>query len=285
MEADRFDTLSRTLSAAPSRRTALRLLAGSVFGSLVTLTHDDAAAHDALLECKKKKGKQKKKCLKKAKAHNGAHTTPAPPGCIRSCAGKTCGSDGCSGSCGTCGIGSECCRGGCLSTCFVVGNPWVALHPETCGCCMRGDGDCGPQFVPCCNGSTCEMTENGPKCQGQAEGQSCEFNGQCYFGAVCTNGKCRCANSSNEVCNGRCVGACPSGWIRDPESCGCCISSRSSTTCGGQSQCCSYVSGGANVCQSGTCIGRADGASCTFSEQCRVFYDCVGGVCKIQQFE
>jgi hypothetical protein len=211
---------------------------------------------------------------------------PVSPGCTPSCGSKTCGSDGCDGSCGTCGSGTECCRGGCVSMCFVGGNPFLARHPETCGCCMRKDGDCGPQFVPCCNGSTCEMTANGPRCPGQADGESCEFDGQCYFGAVCTNGICRCANSSDEVCKGRCVGVCRSGWIRDPN-CSCCIPTGSSCVGSGvgPAHCCSYVSGGANACPSGSCVGRAEGETCTFSGQCQEFADCVEGFCKIHQFE
>jgi hypothetical protein len=34
MDANRFDTLARSLSSSPSRRRALRLLAGSVVGTL-----------------------------------------------------------------------------------------------------------------------------------------------------------------------------------------------------------------------------------------------------------
>ena len=53
MDADRFDTLSRVLARTPSRRSALRLLAGSALGSLLTLSADDADAHNALTPCKK----------------------------------------------------------------------------------------------------------------------------------------------------------------------------------------------------------------------------------------
>src|SRR5687768_17043077 len=97
MDADRFDTLLHALSQTPSRRAAVRMLVGSILGGSVTLGHDDAGAHDALKKCKKKSGKQKKKCLKKAKDHNATHAV-----CTPNCAGKTCGDNGCGGSCGTC---------------------------------------------------------------------------------------------------------------------------------------------------------------------------------------
>src|SRR5688572_27596369 len=60
MDADRFDTLSRSLSTTPSRRGALRVLAGSLLGGLITLGAEDGDAHDPLKKCKKKSGKQKK---------------------------------------------------------------------------------------------------------------------------------------------------------------------------------------------------------------------------------
>ena len=79
MDDDRFDTLLRMLATAPSRRTALRLLAGTALRrGIVPLAVRNAASHDALKKCKKFKDKAKKKCVKKAKAHNASHTTAAP---------------------------------------------------------------------------------------------------------------------------------------------------------------------------------------------------------------
>ena len=59
MDADRFDTLLRSLATSPSRRGALRLLAGSPLGSLLM--------RDPLSADAKKKGGGKKKCKGKAK--------------------------------------------------------------------------------------------------------------------------------------------------------------------------------------------------------------------------
>ena len=84
MDSVRFDILSRTLSTSPSRRIALRLLTGSALSLLGWHAVEDTTAHNALTACKKKSGKAKKKCLKKAKAHNATHTVavspPPPPG-------------------------------------------------------------------------------------------------------------------------------------------------------------------------------------------------------------
>jgi hypothetical protein len=120
MDSARFDSLTRTLTAAGSRRQALATLAGSL-GLLGWHGRDDAAAHNALKKCKKKSGKQKKACIKKAKAHNATHTVAAPApsgtsGCTPNCSGgRNCGSNGCSGgSCGTCASGQRCDGGMCV---------------------------------------------------------------------------------------------------------------------------------------------------------------------------
>jgi hypothetical protein len=43
MDADRFDAPSRTFSVSPSRRTALRLLAGGALGGLLIQLGSDGA--------------------------------------------------------------------------------------------------------------------------------------------------------------------------------------------------------------------------------------------------
>jgi hypothetical protein len=50
LDADRFDTLLRSLSTTSSRRTALGLLAGSTLGRLGVA---DAEAHNTRQKCKK----------------------------------------------------------------------------------------------------------------------------------------------------------------------------------------------------------------------------------------
>jgi hypothetical protein len=87
MDSARFDSLTRTLAATGTRRRALAALAGSL---ALRGWHggEDVDAHNPLKACKKKSGKQKKKCLKKAKAHNATHAVvapPPPPTCAEQC--------------------------------------------------------------------------------------------------------------------------------------------------------------------------------------------------------
>jgi hypothetical protein len=76
MDAEQFDTFARSLTDSRSRRSTL---GGLLLGSLGLLSHaatEEARAHDLKAKCKKKSGKAKKKCLKKAKNHNATHTSP-----------------------------------------------------------------------------------------------------------------------------------------------------------------------------------------------------------------
>jgi hypothetical protein len=80
MDAHRFEYLLRSLSASPSRRSAVRLLAGLVLGSPLARGAAETAAHNALKKCKKRDGDRKKVCRKKAKKHNAQHRQQnAPP--------------------------------------------------------------------------------------------------------------------------------------------------------------------------------------------------------------
>ena len=124
MIADRFDTLAQSLSHTPSRRTALRLLAGSALGGLLTHEASDALAKKG----GKGKGKGKNKKGKKVTlCHQGKTITVAKSAqkahqadgdtlgrCPTGATGPTC-TDGitngsetdvdCGGSCPRCAIG------------------------------------------------------------------------------------------------------------------------------------------------------------------------------------
>ena len=92
MDAERFDTLARSLTRGGSRRHALTGLAAGALG-LLGARAEEAAAHDLKDKCKKKSGEAKKKCLKKAKKHKAEHareTLPPPP----PPPGPTCATDG-----------------------------------------------------------------------------------------------------------------------------------------------------------------------------------------------
>jgi hypothetical protein len=80
MDNARFDTLTRSLTNAHSRRGALGgLLAGAL--TLLGERSEEAQAHNPLKACKKKSGDAKRKCIKKAKKHNAQHAAEAtvPP--------------------------------------------------------------------------------------------------------------------------------------------------------------------------------------------------------------
>jgi hypothetical protein len=261
MDADRFDTISRSLSTTSSRRGALRLLAGSLVGSLVRLGAGDAEAHNALEKCKKKSGKEKKKCIKKAKAHNATHRAPA---CVGSCAGKLCGDNGCGGSCGPCfrgscqgGIclcptGEEVCNSACIATCAQV----ELRDPDTCDCCTANGQECD---LPdqCCSGS-CVPESGIMVCQGQEGLEACTWGAQCRTG-VCDAGRCTC---DGETCGGDCHDPCAEGETsRNPDTCMCCRNT--GIFAGGNcANCCS------GTCSGSLCTGLPPDADCTFDAQC-----------------
>lgn len=278
MDADRFDSLTRTLTTAGSRRRALALAISGALGSL--LTPYDAEAHDALEKCKKLKGDKKKKCLKKAKKHDRRHAS-----CTPNCAGKDCGPDGCGRSCGACTggdcvngtcdcpDGQELCGGVCREAC-----PTGSVRlPATCNCCNPPDGPCNqPTPDPTCCSGLCTFLGTGV-CRGLGEGSSCQIDEQCDSG-ICRDGFCRCP-SGKEPCLGGCYDPCPAGEIRRPNTvfCPCCITN--GTSCAGDGdRCCA----GPDRCTgpNGTCEGLPDGTECDFTEQCAdQFPGCLGEVC------
>jgi hypothetical protein len=73
MDGSQFDSLVKGLTAYGSRRRALSALLAGVVGLLNWPGQEDAEAHDLSDKCKKKSGKAKRKCLKKARKHNAAH--------------------------------------------------------------------------------------------------------------------------------------------------------------------------------------------------------------------
>ena len=95
MDADRFDILTRALGEMPSRRGALRLLAGSVFGAVLAPLAGlaETAAHNKLRKCRKIADKDKlRRCRKKAKKHNRRHANQR---CVPACpAGQDCLANG-----------------------------------------------------------------------------------------------------------------------------------------------------------------------------------------------
>jgi hypothetical protein len=266
MDADRFDTLSRTLVQSPFRRTVLRLLAGSAVGSLLGL---GALAAEA-----KKKGKKKKKRKKRK--------TPAGKPCTPNCAGKTCGPDGCGGSCGpctngtctggscSCGPGDVLCQGRCVYSCFFPAD--FALNPKTCQCCGAPGADCSAGNQ-CCSG-TCLPGGNPGTCVGIGTGSDCQFDGQCSTG-FCVNGTCGCPQG-RQICAGGagCSEVCESDEAIAPDHCVCCL--RNGVSCAARpTGCCA----GSNRCINGSCQGLDDQEDCSFDEQCISPFGCNNKKC------
>src|SRR5918997_1242598 len=88
MDAERFDTLARSLTPAYSRRGATRLFGSLALGGLLARDAGEILAG-------KRKGKKRKK---KGKGRSGATTGTCEPRCL----GRLCGGNGCNGTCGAC---------------------------------------------------------------------------------------------------------------------------------------------------------------------------------------
>jgi hypothetical protein len=162
MDAVRFDALTRTLTAAGSRRRALALAVSGMLAPLLGLRETDA--RKSLKKCKKIDNKKKrKKCIKKAKranlcrdgVKNGSETDVDCGGgtCPRCGAGQICNSR------------DDCATGRCVST--------------VCQQCANA-GDCGFEA----NGATACA------CRTTSTGQKVCTNANCRFFAGGTCGEC-----------------------------------------------------------------------------------------------
>jgi hypothetical protein len=176
MDADRFDTLTRTLTEARSRRGTLASLLG---GTLGLLGLADATAKN----CKKIENKKKRKaCVKKAKNKKKQDCGDLIP----------CG-DQCCSALETC-CGNHCCDSGrdiCCGT----------------GCCFRGDtccgdGNCCDPSTETCVGGFCfhhcfdeqeNLGETDTDCGGTCrdlQGGTCIFRQKCAEDADCQSTVC-----------------------------------------------------------------------------------------------
>jgi hypothetical protein len=145
MDADRFDTLARSLTLDRTRRGFARLLGSLALGGLLVRDADESLA-------KKRKGKKKRK-----KKGGSVACTP-------SCGGKTCGgSDGCGGSCGACKGGFVCSDPASGGACICpAGRETCAASARCCAecqMCVPANNLCqmkpGSDDAPCSGGGTC----------------------------------------------------------------------------------------------------------------------------------
>jgi hypothetical protein len=228
MDGSAFDALARTLTTAGSRR---RALSGLFFGSLgiLSLSADDAVAHDLKATCKKKSGEAKKKCLKRTKKHVAEHAAEdasgggggggndqPPPVCSPACTGgRLCQAGGiCAcpsgtracfdGSCGACCSNFDCCtpREGefiCTQPGSQTCLPRTVVEPRVCGAsCTDGvqngtesDVDCGGSCPRCSNGKRCTTHQDcvSAKC-GAGRCVECLTSADCQGTQTCTGGTC-----------------------------------------------------------------------------------------------
>jgi hypothetical protein len=264
MDADRFDALSRSLIEAPSRRSALRLLAGSALGGALGWLGHEAAEAGKKKRKKRKKGEDKgggggSKKKKKKKNRNQEQPPPPEPCGPASCSSGTFCCDDARGIC--CADGSECCNigpgtGSCCSPPNRCGKPWGndAAPWECCPperqwftntglvrCCPTGtrslgtgitsdDGPCCPEEKYCSQsltGGAC-CPDLAPICTDRATERCCTEEGRC--GDTC------CAPPFSECCNGKCRHADLGPWTPCGDSC--CLGGKSCCTNGGLAMCC-----------------------------------------------
>jgi hypothetical protein len=216
MDGSNFDTLVQSLSTAGSRRRALAgLLVGSL-GFLSWATAEDGIAHDAIPACKKKSGRQKKRCLKKARKHNASHPNDVPP-----CAAT------CQGCCDASGVCRECCV---TADCPV----------PACQSCQNG------ACVPANQGQICDTSgiSGDPVrcCAGACPNPVCHPDG--YTGPPCTVlEECAgviCCNQQAVICESEAG-----------EQCFCNPVSGQGTPCGSDADCDDNATATACIC--GTC--------------------------------
>jgi hypothetical protein len=196
MDAERFDTLARSLTIAGSRRRVLGWLSGVTLGALTPLLElADVGA-----------GKKKKRKKKKKKRTRSPLPNPGPI-CTPRCLDRRCGGNGCGGSCGVC---AEC------QTC----EPTLGLCPMT-----PGSDEAPCSGGTCCGGACCppscqcgvddplldevasEFAESQglpyPACFAAGTGDSCGIGGgTCQTGTTCHP----IGNTGFGVCVGLCAG-------------------------------------------------------------------------------
>ena len=153
MDGERFDAMTKTLAAGPTRRRLLLGLLGGAFGLLGGLGPGEAGAHNPLRACKKiEDRKRRRRCLRRARQHNALHAAQAD--CLGQADGNDCGTgQECSGEvCATpsgcrninCFGDSMCCSGKCNNP-GVSGFCNSSIAGQPCGVdtdCQGLSGEC-----------------------------------------------------------------------------------------------------------------------------------------------
>ena len=236
MDARRFDTLTRIVSTAGSRRRAVATAVGGVLALLGLADPHDATAKKKCSPCKKRKqGKCKKKkpdgtacpggtcqrgsCITDNRCPDGQK--PCGPACIL--AGQCCTSTDCP-------IGTTCCNQLCTDTMtdprHCGGCTTVCSAGKTCAggrCCTAREDDC-TTAGECCGTDVCSTGLPDNRCTACVpKGSGCE-HAACCLGLFCvdlsTSGTtCVACMPRGESCQnvGCCEGLfCQSGTCAEP---------------------------------------------------------------------
>ena len=241
MDADRFDSLTRSLTVPGSRRRVLALALSGALASL--LTREDAEAHNEREKCNKINDTDKRqRCVEQARKHKKKHKKKSERCGPATCSSGTFCCDDARGVC--CATGSECCNvgpgtGSCCPSpgrcAQPIGNdaaPYQCCPPERqwftsvglVRCCPTGTRSLGTGITaddgPCCleakycstslTGGTC-CPDVAPVCVNPATGQCCTAaracgTSCCNAGETCVGGQC--CPSGRSICSGVC---CPAG--------------------------------------------------------------------------
>jgi hypothetical protein len=206
MDPTRFDSLSRELTRARSRRGVVATL---VVGALELLGRSETTA--------KHKHKRKKK----------HPSPPAPPGCVPSCSGQTCGPDGCGGTC-------------------ACAAPAVCDAPGSQ--CCDPEGTICSSFATCCS-QACDFKVRGGTCA-SCRGQFCDARTPCCTSVSCTNNRCGGCVPRATLCNGSlpcCASDCSGGFCLSNQG-GRCVYDADCRTCNNDLNNCM------NACVNGACV-------------------------------
>ena len=201
MTANRFDALLRSLSASPSRRSALRLLVGSSLGSVLTLRPLSTDAKKGKGKRKNKKDKEKvtlchngqtitvAKSAEKAHLAHGDASGPCQPPLPNPLAPS------CRGLDTPCTADAQCCTGICDSY-------FDQCKAVRFGCDPNVAGQCPNQGI-CCEASSAPgefVCNSNPLTNPRGCGTACDAIRNCTNGtgngaAECRNGVCCCSDA------------------------------------------------------------------------------------------
>jgi hypothetical protein len=199
MDPDRFDALSRALSAVGSRRGAL---ASVLAGALALVDGQEAAASKSLKQCKKiDDKKRRKRCIKKAKKQSCPSSSPIE-----------CGSGCCSRDFPICCAAADPANSVCASQhfqCCPVETTGGGTCPIGTTCCPPRKGTIDPACIQPTLGGQCCPFNSGGRCFPRQHCCPPEKTNDANFGCCddpepCCNADADCNVAAGERCSFGC---------------------------------------------------------------------------------